>query len=468
MSKMSNVSINERKEAMLSHLLGIFIGMLSPLIFLKQKNNSFSYKNSIHVLNFKMSMLIYYIFILIFFFMISFPFFYIMHKTTLIFIGVLAIIIILGLWIFEVVVGIIGCVRSYNGVEYKYPLEMIFFNFMWSPFMLLIKAFNKTKSLLFPIKIKYWFKLGFVSLFSLFGKSFNINGINFNSNTLDLSSLSSKNNSLVTGNVVSNLQLNNFIIGLIGVLVFIASLFAIIWNYITSMFSFVFIDALVNKNYIIKKSFKDNSSNGFSLFCFRILVFLIVLFITLFIGGLYYINILAPLGWDYFESVGLFKIMLDLLPYFLFYMIFMILLNIFITLVIDFSLPSIYQKSKGMTFAIKLTFNNVKKKIFMTYLYFYTKGIMDLIINIIVIMAVIVYLIIVILIGILIVGFLFLLFFFISKILFFGVIVLFLIAYTFFGIYLFKVLTLPLCVFRSYYSLFYYEKVFDEEIVKFK
>jgi uncharacterized protein len=97
--------------AMLPHLLGWFTWIIGPLVLYfvnKEKNDPVVMANTKHALNFQLSMTIYFLVAAILIF---------------VFIGLL---LLPALAIFELVVIIIACVRSYHGEMYKYPLEIEF------------------------------------------------------------------------------------------------------------------------------------------------------------------------------------------------------------------------------------------------------------------------------------------------------------------------------------------------------
>jgi len=99
---------------LLVHLLGYFTSFIAPLVmylvFKERKGRMMD--NIKNALNFQISITIYAIAMIFSIFTI-----------------ILAIPAILGLWalgIFEIVVVIIACIRSYKGEVYKYPLTIEF------------------------------------------------------------------------------------------------------------------------------------------------------------------------------------------------------------------------------------------------------------------------------------------------------------------------------------------------------
>lgn len=109
----------EKTIAMLSHLLGIFSGFIGALvlyiIYSEKGKSQFVKENAKNALNFQLSMLLYYIVLFI-----------VMLVTLIILIGFLLIPVFWILGIFALIVEIIGCVKSYGGEIYRYPLTIHF------------------------------------------------------------------------------------------------------------------------------------------------------------------------------------------------------------------------------------------------------------------------------------------------------------------------------------------------------
>ena len=139
------------------------------------------------------------------------------------------------------------------------------------------ESFKKTKELFFPIRTKYWLRMGFISLFG------NRSGGGSAGNSFRSSS---SDNNLFKGLSFKeavqkiNSESLNFL-SQYGVLVaigfFLLYFVALIFTYINSVFTFMFIDGLLKKDIRIRKSFKENNSKGISLFFLRFIVGLICL-----------------------------------------------------------------------------------------------------------------------------------------------------------------------------------------------
>ncbi|MBN2126957.1 MAG: hypothetical protein JW703_01030 [Candidatus Diapherotrites archaeon] len=126
-------------------------------------------------------------------------------------------------------------------------------------------AFNAMKELLFPIKLKFWLKLAFVSMLGSSGGGGG-GSIGNAGNT--------SNSSAQMPDLSSFLAQYGLIIGLI---VFAVILLILVLTYIHSVFSFVFLDDLIERKSRILSSFKENMSNGFSYFLFNVFLGLISL-----------------------------------------------------------------------------------------------------------------------------------------------------------------------------------------------
>jgi len=334
----------------------------------------------------------------------------------------------------------------------------------WNPFNLVEPAINKTKSLLFPINPKLWLKLGIVSLFSIYGRCSGGGG----SPGGNVSNLSIPHNqtSAVTGNAVSSFAKNSIIGGIISIFLVIFAAIALVVNYITSMFTFVFIDSLVKKECFVKKSWGNGKSFGMSLFLFRILFAVVNLLVIGLIVLIPILKVFSKGGFEkFFESTSILGIVLTFLPYLLLFILWIIVISIFITFVIDFSLLNMYKNSNGIVSSIKQTFKAVNNQMLESFIYLLAKIVLGIGIGLISIFAFVLLLIVAAIPGLVIGVLLFLMLFFISKALAIGIVILFGIVYLFLFIYAFVVLILPLSVFISYFSMLCYEKLLKVKLV---
>jgi hypothetical protein len=121
-------------------------------------------------------------------------------------------------------------------------------------------VFDRTKKLFFPIRIRYWLRMGFISMFSLnngsgnsnsssrgdelskfFGNSFRESMTEFNSSALNW------------------LSQYGFITSIIFFILFLISL---VFSFIGSVFTFIFIEGIIKKDVKIIKGFKNNTKLG--------------------------------------------------------------------------------------------------------------------------------------------------------------------------------------------------------------
>ncbi|MEK6917223.1 MAG: hypothetical protein AABW92_05780 [Nanoarchaeota archaeon] len=104
------------------------------------------------------------------------------------------------------------------------------------------QSFDKTKKLFFPIRKEYWLRMGLISLFGGGARH------SFSGNNLSLP----ENPDF---NIVDFISQYGTLIGVLFFFFFFLSLF---FTYVGSVFTFMFIEGIVNKNIKIRKSFKQN------------------------------------------------------------------------------------------------------------------------------------------------------------------------------------------------------------------
>jgi hypothetical protein len=203
-------------------------------------------------------------------------------------------------------------------------------------------AFNAVKKLLFPIKLKSWFKLGFISIFGSRTSGAGSGG-NFSNATNTI-----ENNKTPDFNVF--LAQYGLIIGLI---VFFIIVVGLIFGYIKSVFSFVFLEDLIEKKDSILSSFGKNSKNGFSYFVFSLFLGLISL-ITLI---LFMLPALIPV----LSGMDLFIAVISGITFFLIWFFTIgLIIGIISGFTWDFVLPLMYLKNKGLM----LSWSELKKLVF--------------------------------------------------------------------------------------------------------
>lgn len=202
-------------------------------------------------------------------------------------------------------------------------------------------SFNAVKKLLFPIKVKSWFKLGFVSIFANNFSGGAGGGFNNFSNNLG-------NRKMPEFNVF--LTQYGLIIGLIAFFIILVGLF---FGYIKSVFSFVFVEDLIEKKDSVLSNFSKNLKNGFNYFIFSLFLGLIS-FITLI---LFLLPALIPFlsGMNSFIAIAS-GLALLLIWFFTIGLI----IGIINSFTWDFVLPLMYLKNKGLL----LSWSELKKLIF--------------------------------------------------------------------------------------------------------
>jgi hypothetical protein len=327
----------------------------------------------------------------------------------------------------------------------------------WNAFEFVEPAIDKTRKLLFPIKLKYWFKLGFVSLLSA-GNRFG-SGSNFSFPS------SSNKDSSITGNAISNLT-DKINWTLVGVLAALFVVIGLIFTFIQSVFSFIFIDALVKKDYQIKKSWAQHKSKGISFFWLRLVMGLICLAVVVLIFLPAIIQI-AQVGFkEFFSSASLLHLILTFLPSLIFLGLWIIIYSVFMTFVTDFALPESYKNSVGVWEAAKRTFRNLNNQKVEGLVYVLAKIVLGIAVAIISVIALVILLIPVLIVAGIIALITVLPAYFISKTAAIVVAIVIGIPYFLFALYVFIVAILPLTVFLRYLGLIAYENMFKTRILK--
>jgi len=228
---------------------------------------------------------------------------------------------------------------------------------------ILSDTFHKTKKLFFPVKAGYWLRMGFASLLnqsSYSGGSFNFNG---SGGTDFPSSMSIKEQiSVFNSKALSFLSQYGFLVGLLFIL--LAS-FSVIFTYITSIFTFVFIDGLMQKKFLIKKSYVKNHMQGISLFWTRILLGVLMLICLI-------INLL-PLLISFFSGTLASFNLFYLIPMIILFVIVMIFFSIIFFFISNFIVPLMYLKKTNLRNATSIFYRLLHKNILEILLYWLVK-----------------------------------------------------------------------------------------------
>jgi hypothetical protein len=329
----------------------------------------------------------------------------------------------------------------------------------WNPFDFVEPAIGRTKELLFPVNLKYWMKLGFVSLLS--GKQ--TFGGNFSGFGNGVGSASNKSPRNVTANAIPEFKRDAGIIGLVAMLI---GFLVLIWTFISSVFNFIFIDALLKKDYSIRKSWGEHKLKGFSLFGFKILFSIIVLLVVAIIF-LPFISALLTQGVsEFFENNALSTILLYLLPSLILFFIWMILVGVFFMFVMNFSVIDVHINNVGIFQAIKKTMSNLRNAKTEGFVYFLSIILFGIVLSfaysLAIVIAGVAFLISFGLIGLLLYLLILVLF---SEIVAIIVAIIYAIPVVLILIYVVEVLILPFNVFIRYFSIFNYEQLYNEKVI---
>jgi hypothetical protein len=226
---------------------------------------------------------------------------------------------------------------------------------------ILNETFQKTKQQFFPIKAKYWLRMGIVSLFTGRGSS-SYNGSSGSSGrdypNMNFNEVISKFNT----EALAFLSQYGFIVGLGFVFLYAISLF---FSYIASVLNFVWIEGVLDKNFKILNSFKKNNKIGVSFFFLKFILGLIGLILMLLI--------FSPLILSFFNNNLVNFNWWLLIPMFLALIFVGFIMGIFWFLVYDFVLPVMYMKQWPFLPAWKYFVKIGRKKKMEIFLYWLIK-----------------------------------------------------------------------------------------------
>ncbi len=336
----------------------------------------------------------------------------------------------------------------------------------WNAFNLINPGIEKTKEILFPFNLKNWMKLGLVSLFSRTKWRGSFNPSNFSSFK------SSKDTSTVTGRAISGLQKVPFPLGLvIAIMVFLVLVLGLVTNFITSVFTFIFIDDLVEKKYDISKGWKKNLGNGVSYFWFRI-VFGIIFLIALAVVFLPFIIPVAQHGWnvnltsyltnaEIWTRVAFSGVLL---------IMWVVLASLFMFFVSNFSLVDMYKNNIGISPAIRDTFSRVGKQKAESFIYWLAAVIVAIVLGIIGGIAGLTTGLVALLVAGIIGAPVFIPLYLAVKLTswFWIVFGIYVFIWILILVYVIHVVILPLSCFREYFSILAYEKMFGTNLISKK
>ena len=324
----------------------------------------------------------------------------------------------------------------------------------WNAFDLVSVSISKTKERLFPFQFKEWLKLLVITILSSWA------GINTGSANFNYSS-----NSQLTGELVGELgaKAKTFFrehLGFIGIMVLLISALGTLLTYIGSVFSFVLLEALLNKK--SEFSFRKNHAKGFSLFWFLLLVDVLT------------IAVLGALAYPYLHILFLGGALSAISTGYIVFSItaavaYILLLWIVLLFFNDFVIPFMYMNDVSALYALKQVWSYILKNKAATLVYFLSRLALNLGIAIVGVLIALASLIALLIAGAVVFGIGFLLHKIIGLNLVFAILaavvgVVFLLVFIL-GV---SMLSLPLSVFGKYFSLFNFEKLMDANIFKYK
>ena len=238
----------------------------------------------------------------------------------------------------------------------------------FNPFHYVEPSIDDMKKLLFPFNFRKWMKLGFVSLLSanVGGGSPGVNGMNFNipwgSNSDTVKTVDAAGSNSITGNAVQSVKHNlGGLYYLILPIVLLIVALGLLMSYITSTFSFIFLESLVTRKVQIKKGWHRNKPLGWSFFLFRIVYGLIMLGIIILFSLPFSIPMMTMGFSTYFDSFQLISLAW-MLPLFFLLLIVMILAGVFYSLAFHFSVVHMYFTKRTIKQSLKDTFKKMWKK----------------------------------------------------------------------------------------------------------
>lgn len=235
-------------------------------------------------------------------------------------------------------------------------------------------SIDDMKKLLFPIKFRTWLKLGFVSLLSSNvgggspgggnGMNFNIPG-DFNRDTIKTVDARGIPANSTDSAVQVSLQNAKVTLGGWYYWIFPIALLMIalglLMSYITSTFSFIFLESLVTRKVQIKKGWHRNKPLGWSFFLFRIVYGLIVLGIIILFSLPFLIPMMTRGFSEYFDSFQ-FISFVWLIPLGFLFLLVLILAGVAYSLIFHFSVVHMYFTKRPAKQSIKETFRKIWKK----------------------------------------------------------------------------------------------------------
>ncbi len=224
-----------------------------------------------------------------------------------------------------------------------------------------------TKTILFrPFDFKKWCFLFIISLFAfqLHGgcnSSFNSSSNQPSKKSDNIQQEATKPLSLKEGfeNFVDE-KGKNFIFSIIGIICLVIISLYMLFTWLYSIFSFIFIESIINNDASIKKPFKKNKSLGNSFFGWNICCFIIFIGILIFLTKLSYSSLLSLGIFEEGGSVPFGKIAFTLLPYILTVIIIMVLGFLLSFFISNFALVIMYKDRTSILNTLPKAFSLIR------------------------------------------------------------------------------------------------------------
>ncbi|MBW2972087.1 hypothetical protein KY359_03550, partial [Candidatus Woesearchaeota archaeon] len=228
-------------------------------------------------------------------------------------------------------------------------------------------SIDDMKRLLFPFSFRNWLKLGLVSLLAGGGRGgFNPgSGLNIKVPSGSSGSVIGADNvtelNKITGGVADSLKSTlgvwyYLILPILSVIVVLG----VVMTYITSVFAFMFLEALDTRKVMIRKSWKKNKPLGWSFFLFRIVIGLIVLGLIALAALPMIIPMLQQGFFAYFENFSMWNLAW-MIPAISLLIIIFIVIGLFMALVYNFSMVHMYFRQMPAWASVKATFRKMGK-----------------------------------------------------------------------------------------------------------
>ncbi len=329
-------------------------------------------------------------------------------------------------------------------------------------------SIDDVKKLLFPFSLRKWMKLGFIALLADGGKngpSIGNGGGSGGGNGGGIPDNLTANQ--IAGETVKSIKdsMGVFYYFILPIILFIVVLSLVI-TYISSVFSFMFLEALDTREVSIKKSWHRSKGLGFSFFLFKIVIGLIILG-AIVLASLPIIIPMMQQGFtSYFENFSLWNFAW-MIPVILLLILFFFVMELFMSLVYNFSIIHMYFNKLTAWASVKATFKEIKSAKLAVLVFLVAKLAIGIVVGII---GIILFILLI---------FPFLLLAIPIGLIFWGIIssfgwtipiivglIVVAIAYIIFFIYTCSVISLPMSTFTRYFSIRNYKELMKKDKVE--